>query len=199
MDADNFDLTSLTADLDAITRAAEQNFRCQPRPTRNKLRAETRTVFQKYAQHGSQARLRHNIKNFLEKSDEGLEFEEVLDSTSTNPLASPADTLRQNQNQTHTRTNDEVNDTGLEGGFGPRSLDAESASLVCAPPHGLPFHLHQEFMVNPNVPLDPDVLVGVDHIFGLYAEEAKALLKHHCEKYGDEPVFRAGVREFVMR
>src|SRR5437762_9667370 len=71
-------LQSLTADLDALSRAAEERFHSQPRRTRAKLTTETRTIFQKYARHGTQARLRHNIKAFLETGEEGLQFAEAV-------------------------------------------------------------------------------------------------------------------------
>src|SRR5438876_5021641 len=71
-------LQSLTADLDALSPAAEERFHSQPRRTRAKLTTETRTIFQKYAQHGTQARLRHNIKAFLETGEEGLQFAEAV-------------------------------------------------------------------------------------------------------------------------
>jgi hypothetical protein len=76
-----------------------------------------------------------------------------------------------------------------------RTVDAESAPLV----RELPFHaadLHLE--ISGDVAVPPWLLPSLDRIFGLYAAEARALLKHHCVKYGDEAIFRAGIREYIQ-
>jgi hypothetical protein len=76
-----------------------------------------------------------------------------------------------------------------------RTIDAESAPLV----RELPFHaadLHLE--ISGDVAVPPWLLPSLDRIFSLYAAEARALLKHHCAKYGDEAIFRAGIREYIQ-
>jgi hypothetical protein len=76
-----------------------------------------------------------------------------------------------------------------------RTIDAESAPLV----RELPFHaadLHLE--ISGDVAVPPWLLPSLDRIFGLYAAEARALLKHHCSKYGNEAIFRAGIREYIQ-
>jgi hypothetical protein len=78
-------------------------------------------------------------------------------------------------------------------------VDVDSASLVPPPPGGLDFHLDRSFVVNADTTIPADLLESIDRIFGLYAQEAKMLLSHHCAKYGNEAIFRAGIRELVMR
>ena len=188
-------LESLSAELGALTRTAEQRFRSQPRSTRNKLTAETRSIFRKYAEHGNQARLRHNVKAFLETGDEGMTFAET---PRQRPSAHPAVALPHMQKASRISERREP-----EEGAGPagesRTVDAESAQLVAAPPDGLDFHLDRSFVLDADTTVPEGLLESVDRVFGLYAKEAKLLLSHHCEKYGNEAVFRAGVREFVMR
>lgn len=76
-----------------------------------------------------------------------------------------------------------------------RNIDPESASIV----RNSPFHAADlDFEIAGDVSIPPYLLAALDRIFGLYSLEARALLKHHCEKYGDEPIFRAGIREYIQ-
>jgi hypothetical protein len=190
-------LQSLTQEFDALSRTAEQRFHAQPRATRTKITAETRTIFQEYAQLGSQARLRHNVKTFLEMGDEGMVFDEDLPPRNQDRLG-PG--LPHDQ-----RTPRPPSPSQSWPEFGPgrgensRTVDAESAELVAAPPDGLDFHLDRSFVLNADATVPQDLFESMDRVFGLYAQEAKLLLGHHCEKYGNEAVFRAGVRELIMR
>jgi hypothetical protein len=188
-------LSSLTAELDELSRDAEKRFHALPRPTRFKLTAETRSIFQKYAQHGSQARLRHNVKGFLEKGDEGTKFAEIstlktLDNSATSQLDRGITPTRSSQHGTKLE-----GDSPAES----RTVDMDSTELIPPPPDGLEFHLDRSFVLNADTTIPQDLLESMDRVFGLYAKEAKLLLGHHCEKYGNEAVFRAGVREWVMR
>lgn len=162
------DLEDLTASLATLTHAAETTFRAQPRATRTALTKQTRTIFDQYARHGSAARLKHNLRSFLDAGDDGLSFTtKGITPTPTSNLAAAAET---------------------------RTLDGPSAALIPL----LPFHLDRTFSLHPTTHLPPDLLESVDRIFGLYALEARALLAAFCEKYGVEAVFRAGIRELVM-
>jgi hypothetical protein len=78
-------------------------------------------------------------------------------------------------------------------------VDVDSTDLVPPPPQGLDFHLDRSFLINADTTIPVDLLECVDRVFGLYAQEAKLLLSHHCAKYGNEAIFRAGIRELVMR
>jgi hypothetical protein len=190
-------LQSLTQELDALSRIAEQRFHAQPRATRTKITAETRTIFQEYAQLGNQARLRHNVKNFLEMGEEGMAFDEDL------PLRNPdrlGPALPYNQRTPRLPSSSQSwPEFGPGRGENGRTVDAESAELVAAPPDGLDFHLDRSFVLNADAMIPQDLFESMDRVFGLYAQEAKLLLGHHCEKYGNEAVFRAGVRELIMR
>lgn len=75
-----------------------------------------------------------------------------------------------------------------------RTIDPSSAPLV----REMPFHatdLHLE--ISGDVRLPDFLLPSLDRIFGLYAAEARALLKHYTARYGDEAIFRAGIAEHV--
>jgi hypothetical protein len=188
-------LQTLTDELDELSRTAEKGFHAQPRATRFKLTAETRSIFQKYAQHGNQIRLRHNIKAFLEAGGEGMEFAETSTSqTSDRPVISQS-------NGHAARRGSPPHGTGVEGVSvsESRTVDADSTELIPPPPKGLDFHLDRSFVLDADTTIPQDLLESMDRVFGLYAQEAKLLLSHHCEKYGNEAIFRAGVRELVMR
>lgn len=188
-------LPSLTAELDALSRTAEKRIHAQPRVTRAKLTAETRAIFQKYAQHGTQARLRHNVKAFLERGEEGLKFAEA--STPGTPARSASSQpIRWSEQAGPSSPGGRV-----EGVSRPesRTVDVDSTDLVPPPPQGLDFHLDRSFLLNADTTIPVDLLECVDRVFGLYAQEAKLLLSHHCAKYGNEAIFRAGIRELVMR
>jgi hypothetical protein len=188
-------LESLTAELNALSHAAEKRFHAQPRPTRAKLTAETRSMFQKYSQHGNQARLRHNVKAFLETCDEGMKFAETLPPRNSDSSATSLPSKRNAQIGSSQREREIEVDSVSES----RTLDVDSTELVPPPPEGLDFNLDRAFVLNADTTIPEDLLESMDRVFGLYAEEAKLLLSHHCEKYGNEAVFRAGVRELVMR
>ena len=189
-------LDSLTAELDALSRTAEQIVHAQPRPTRKRFTAATRSIFQRYRQHGNQARLRHNVKAFLETGDEGMTFAETPPQRSS---AKSTVTPRYMQTTPKTTNGRESGGRGQGAAGEGRTVDAECTQLVAAPPDGLDFHLDRSFVLHADTKIPQDVFESMDRIFGLYAKEAKLLLSHHCEKYGNEAVFRAGVREFVMR
>jgi hypothetical protein len=77
----------------------------------------------------------------------------------------------------------------------PRSNDAESGDLI----RTLPFHpADLKLEISGDVTIPPYLLPSLDRIFGLYTIEARALLKHHCEKYGDEPIFRLGIQQYIQ-
>jgi hypothetical protein len=190
-------LQSLTQELHTLSRTAEQRFHAQPRATRTKITTETRTIFQEYAQLGSQARLRHSVKTFLEMGDEGMAFDEDLPPRNPDRLA-PG--LPQSQRTPRSPSSSQSwREFGPGRGENSRTVDAESAELVAAPPDGLDFHLDRSFVLNADATVPQDLFESMDRVFGLYAQEAKLLLGHHCEKYGNEAVFRAGVRELIMR
>jgi hypothetical protein len=188
-------LNSLIAELDEHSRDAEKRFHALPRPVRFKLTAETRSMFQKYAQHGSQARLRHNIKGFLEKGDEGTKLSEISTSKTSDNSATSQPDRRIGQTRSSQRG------TKLEGSCvaESRTVDMDSTELIPPPPDGLEFHLDRSFVLNADTTIPQDLLESMDRVFGLYAKQAKLFLGHHCEKYGNEAVFRSGIREWVMR
>ena len=191
-------LESLTAELDTLSHFAETRAHTQPRSTRNKLTAETRSIFQRYAQHGNKARLRHYVKAFLETGDEGMTFAEALPA-----LRLPADSAGARPCDEKVSRISQSLQCWRGSEPGPvqtsRTVDSESAELVAPPPNGLDFHLDRSFVLNGDTMIPQGLLESIDRVFGLYAKEAKLLLSHHCEKYGNEAVFRAGIREFVMR
>lgn len=76
-----------------------------------------------------------------------------------------------------------------------RSHDPDSGYLI----RDTPFHaVDLSLEISGDVTIPAYLLPSLDRIFGLYTLEARALLKHHCEKYGDEPIFRAGIREYMQ-
>lgn len=76
-----------------------------------------------------------------------------------------------------------------------RTNDLESGPLI----RESPFHaVDLSLEISGDVTIPPYLLPSLDRIFGLYTLEARALLKHHCEKYGDEPIFRAGIRAYMQ-
>lgn len=75
-----------------------------------------------------------------------------------------------------------------------RTNDEECGPLI----RESPFHaVDASLEISGDVTIPPFLLPGLDRIFGLYTVEARALLKHHCAKYGDEPIFRAGIRAYL--
>ena len=188
-------LQSLTAELDALSRTAEKRLHAQPRPTRAKFTAETRSIFQKYAQHGTQARLRHNVRAFLEAGDEGLKLAETS-TPRTLARSASSQLIRRSE-----RAGSSSPGGHVEGVSAPesRTVDVDSSDLIPPLPQGLDFHLDRSFVLNADITIPMDLLESMDRVFGLYAQEAKLLLSHHCAKYGNEAIFRAGIRELVMR
>jgi hypothetical protein len=190
-------LQSLTRELDTLSYTAEQRFHAQPRPTRTTITTEIRTIFQEYAQLGSHARLRHKVKTFLEMGDEGMAFDEALPPRNPDRLAA---TVPHSQRAPRSPSSSQSwADVGPGRGENSRTVDAESAELVAAPPDGMDFHLDRSFVLSADATIPQDLFESMDRVFGLYAQEAQLLLGHLCEKYGNEAVFRAGVRELIMR
>ena len=132
---------------------------------------------------------------FLETGDEGMTFAKTPQQR---PSAQAVATLPDLHDASRSSKR-----WGRGEGGGParesRTVDAESAQLVAAAPDGLEFHLDRSFVLDADMTVPEGLLESMDRVFGLYAKEAKLLLSHHCEKYGNEAVFRAGIREFVMR
>ena len=76
-----------------------------------------------------------------------------------------------------------------------RNIDPECGPMI----RDSPFHtVDLNFEISGDVTIPPYLIPSLDRIFGLYSLEARAMLKHHCEKYGDEPIFRAGIREYMQ-
>ena len=76
-----------------------------------------------------------------------------------------------------------------------RNIDPECGPMI----RDSPYHtVDLKFEISGDMTIPPYLIPSLDRIFGLYSLEARALLKHHCEKYGDEPVFRAGIREYMQ-
>ncbi len=200
MSTDSLDLTSLTSQLDALSRTAEQHFHAHPRATRTKLTTQTRIIFQSYAKHGSAARLRHNIKAFLETADEDLDSVEKLPPIQPmkhqdGDLLDPAFA-----SWGHFENTNLTSPVQAEGGIGSRTVDPDSSSLVTAPGlGGLEFRLDRSFVIDADTKIPDDLLPSLSRILELWEKEAELLLSHHCEKYpGIEAVARAGVREYIM-
>jgi hypothetical protein len=134
------------------------------------------------------ARLRHNIKAFLETGEEGLQFAEtVTSSTSARTASFPP--VRRSEQASLEAPGDHVEGVPASES---RVMDVDSASLVPPLPSGLDFHLDRSFVANADTTIPADLLESIDRVFGLYAQEAKTLLNHHGAKYGNEAIFRAG-------
>jgi hypothetical protein len=74
-------------------------------------------------------------------------------------------------------------------------VDEDSRHLV----REMPFHVDRKIHIRPNIKIPDGLLEGIDRIFRLYQAEAEAMLAHHCDKYGDEAIFRVGIRSLILR
>ena len=74
-------------------------------------------------------------------------------------------------------------------------VDENSRKLV----RDMPFRVDRKLHIHPDVKLPDGLFEGLDRIFRIYQAQAEAMLSHHCEKYGDEAIFRVGIRSLILR
>lgn len=157
--------------LDVLTRRAEQELQSQPLPTQRHLTSLTRHLFAQYKLNGTAVSLRAAISRYLKPNSE--ETNHLRFSSPLPPSYTP----------------------GPPDPEDSRMVDEESRNLV----RDMPFHVDRKLHIRPNVKIPPGLLEGVDRIFRIYQAEARAMLSHHCEKYGDEAIFRVGIRSLILR
>jgi hypothetical protein len=157
--------------LDSISHVAQLEIQSQPLRTQVDLTKESRRIFDQYSDHGSATSLRSAITRY---------FHPTAADESGMAYFPP-----------------------LPEGYVPpapdpkdsRMVDEESRNLV----REMPFYVDRKIHMRPNVKLPAGLLECLDRIFRIYRFEARAMLTHHCEKYGDEAIFRVGVRSLIMR
>lgn len=159
--------------LEGLSRRAELEIQSQPLPTQTSLTKQTRNIFSYYAKHGTSSSLRSAITRYY-KSSHG---DDGTGSLVFSPPLPP----------TYTRPPPDPEDG--------RMVDSHSRHLV----REMPFHVDRKLHIQPNVKIPDGLLEGIDRIFRLYQAEAEAMLAHHCDKYGDEAIFRVGIRSLILR
>ena len=165
-------ITDSEAILDEITRRAELEFQSQPLPTQKSLTNQTRQIFDHYAKHGTASSLRSAITSYFKSN--GLRDDSGISFSPPLPqdfIPPPPDPKDS------------------------RMVDDESRNLV----RDMPFRIDRKLHLRPNVKLPEGLFEGIDRIFQIYQAEAEAMLTHHCEKYGDEAIFRVGIRSLFLR
>ncbi|ERF75904.1 hypothetical protein EPUS_01270 [Endocarpon pusillum Z07020] len=163
-------ITDAEAILDEISHRAELELQSQPLPTQVNLVKQTRRLFDHYSKRGTATSLHNAISRYFKpKTEDNAEL------TFYPPL--PPD---------YTPPAPDPKDS--------RMVDDESKSLV----RGMPFYVDRKLHIRPNVKLPEGFLEGIDRIFRIYQAQAEAMLRHHCEKYGEEAIFRVGVRSLIL-
>jgi hypothetical protein len=160
--------------LEELSRRAQLEMESQPLPTQFSLARQTRQIFNYYSQQGTASSLRSAITKYYKASH----------SQSQSLTFSPALTVRHHRRSRPARSPQES-----------RMVDEESRHLVRA----MPFHVARKLHIRPNVMLPEGLLEGIDRIMRIYQAEAEAMLTHHCDKYGDEAIFRLGIRSLFLR
>jgi len=191
---------SLTADFNSLCAQAQSSFSKQPRLTQLKISTETRQTFQSYSQHGSQSRLSSSLKSYLTSSDKTLRYGDVVptnllvNSRLSHKPKAKAHLPQAFLSDISTTLFDKPSTSRSSSEPPTRTQDVESRSLV----RGLPFHpIDTTLSFEDALDFPAPLLRSLNKIYGLYTLEAHALLKHHCDKYGDEAVFRVGIREYI--
>ncbi len=166
-------ITGPEATLEALTHRAEQELQSQPLPTQHYLTNATREIFTHYTKHGTSTSLRSAITRYFKA---GSHDSNNYPLRLTPPL--PPD---------YTPPPSDPKDS--------RMVDEESRKLV----RDMPFYVDRKLHIRKNVKIPEGLLEGIDRIFRIYQAEAEAMLSHHCEKYGDEAIFRVGIRSLILR
>ena len=96
--------------------------------------------------------------------------------------------------QIHDLKFDRSNPSTPQPASGERMTDSESAKLVTS----VPFRLGQSFKVPPNITIPPEIVGEINKIYHLLELEGQTLLDHYCEKYGEEAIFRTGLRSLLL-
>jgi hypothetical protein len=165
--------------LTRLCQHATHELLTQPPRTQAHLSHQTSTLFARYAKHGTTASLHAAISRYFkhprrDKDSEGVElmFAPPL------PLSHVPPPM------------------GVEVADGEsRMVDDESRSLV----RGMEFRVDRMLAIRPNVTLPAGILEAVEKVFRCFQWEAERMLEWACEKYGDEAIFRVGVRALIMR
>ncbi len=164
-------ITDAEAILDEISHRAELELQSQPLHTQVNLAKQTRRIFDHYTKNGTATSLRNAVTRYFKPK-----AEDNADLTFWPPLP-PG----------YTPPAPDPKDS--------RMVDEESRPLV----RQMPFYVDRKLHIRPNVKLPEGFLEGIDRIFRIYQAQAEAMLRHHCEKYGDEAIFRVGVRSLILR
>jgi hypothetical protein len=157
--------------LDRISRRAEDELHSQPLPTQRSLTILTRQIFDHYTKHGTAVSLRLALTRYFKPDSKEKEKLQIMP-----PL--PLDYTFPSPNPEDSRM-----------------VDEESRHLV----RDMPFRVDRKFHIRPNVKLPEGLFETINRIFCIYQFQAEAMLTHACEKYGDEPIFRVGIRSLIMR
>lgn len=157
--------------LDEISHRAQLELQSQSFHTQVNLVKQTRRIFDHYTKRGTATSLHNAISRYFKPKTE-----DNADLTFYPPL--PPD---------YTPPAPDPKDS--------RMVDDESKPLV----RGMPFLVDRKLHIRPNVKIPEGFLEGIDRIFRIYQAQAEAMLRHHCEKYGEEAIFRVGVRSLILR
>lgn len=161
--------------LEELTRRAEHELQDQPPPTQARLRNQSRQIFDHYKARGTASSLHAAITRYFKPTNSS--------STNNNDSLVFSPPLPLNYVPPPPDPKDS------------RMVDEESRNLV----RDMPFRVDRKLHFRPDVKLPQGLLEGIDRIFQIYQGEAEAMLSHHCEKYGDEAIFRVGIRSLFLR
>lgn len=165
-------VTDTESILEQLTRRAEHELQAQPRPTQVQLTSQTRQIFDHYKARGTASSLHAAIARYINNSSNTNNDRLIFSPPlPLNYVPPPPDPKES------------------------RMVDEESRHLV----RDMPFYVDRKLHIRPDVKIPQGLLESIDRIFQIYQVEAEAMLSHHCEKYGDEPIFRVGIRSLILR
>ena len=162
----------LQGKLNEICRRAQREVESQPLDTQKRLTQQSWRVFVRYKRFGTGSALRGLVTRYLEGASPDFSHRLSISPTLEKDLVA----LRFNPTDS-------------------RMVDEESRELV----RGMPFMIDRKLHIRPDVVLPADLFDRLERIFRVYHFQGAKMLRHHCEKYGDEPIFRVGIRSLLMR
>jgi hypothetical protein len=165
--------------LEQLTRRAEHEIQSQPPSTQTHLTSQTRQIFAHYTERGTASSLHAAITRYFKPTNSSINN----NNNNNHELLTFSPPLPPHYVPPPPNPKDS------------RMVDEDSRNLV----RDMPFRVDRKFHIRADVKLPEGLLEGIDRIFRIYQAEAEAMLSHHCEKYGDEAIFRVGIRSLILR
>jgi hypothetical protein len=158
--------------LNSLSHLAQLEIASQPLRTQVDLTKQSRQIFTQYSDHGSATSFRSALTRYFAPTPQDGVGRMSFFPPLPQGYVAPAPDPKDS-----------------------RMVDEESRRLV----REMPFYVDRKIHMRPNVKLPAGLLECLDRIFRIYRWQAQAMLTHLCEKYGDEAIFRVGVRSLIMR